>query len=138
MQTHMYTCIFSLYMWKEYCFTNPTRYTYIHPEIPSSFWHDNFSVPRRYITTIIRIKFGHACYPVHLFKIKILTTDKCAACNTTGHLDHIFFECKNNVEASNKLYLNLLNSNVLPPFNLLSLLCQNNRKILDCVISFFK
>ena len=77
-------------LWQEFCHTNPTRYTLIHPDLPSKFWHENYDCPRKYVTTIIRLKFGHACFPAHLFKIKMLPSENCDTCNIKGDLDHIF------------------------------------------------
>lgn len=126
------------YLWYEFCFTNPSRYTLIHPEIPTTYWHENLNIPRKFITTIIRLKFGHACYPVHLFKIKVLPSNKCTFCDAIGDLDHIFFECPNNFEESNNLYQNLIKCNIQAPVNLLSLLALDNRQIFNAVIEFLK
>lgn len=125
-------------LWHEFCLTSTTQYILLHRDIPSSFWHDNFGVARKYITTIIRMKFGHACYPYHLHKIKVITSNLCDRCNSVGHLDHIFLECSKFSDASNKLYNNLISCGFSPPFNILSLLTMNNKDVFDCIIQFLK
>lgn len=125
-------------LWREFCHTNPTRYTLIHPDLPSKFWHEDFVCPRKYITTIIRLKFGHACFPAHLFKINVLPSENCDICDIKGDLDHIFFQCSKYRAASNRFYNNLINCNIQSPFNILSLLCQFNKQIFDCIIQFLE
>lgn len=125
-------------LWQKFCHTNPTRYTQIHPDLPSKFWHENYVRPRKYITTIIRLKFGHACFPAHLFKIKVLPSENCDICNIKSDLDHIFFQCSKYKTASKKLYVNLIKCNTQTPFNVLSLLCQFNEPIFDCFIGFLE
>lgn len=127
------------YQWNEYCFTNPTRYTMIHPNIPNKLWHENLQVSRKYITTLIRLKFGHACYPAHLHKIGIYTSPNCDQCNTIADLDHIFFGCVKYENASNTLISNIAkNCNILAPFNMLNLLSVGSRKIYSYILGFLE
>lgn len=53
----------------------------------------NLSIPRIYLTTLIRIIFGHACYLIHLLKIKIQNNELCDHCDDKGTMEHIFIEC---------------------------------------------
>ena len=121
-------------MWQEFVFTNPTKYTNISPEIPSKFWHDNFNLPRKYVIIINRIKFGHGCYPSHLYRTGISPTN---SCNVEGDLDHIFFNCSKHTDTSNELYKKLINLKIEIPFNLLHLICLNNNDILGCLDIIF-
>lgn len=123
-------------LWEKFAFTNPTRYTKINPEIPSNYWHDKFNLPRKYITVINRIQFGHGCYPVHLNKMGVSASNLCDTCNIEGDLDHIFFNCSKYPDATNDLFNSLLKLNIETPFNLLSLLCLNRTDIINCLISF--
>ena len=124
-------------MWKQFCFTNPTRYTFIHSDIPSHFWHDEYSCPRKYITTLIRLKLGHACYPAHLFKIGVYTSSNCEECNVLGDLDHVLFGCTKYEAATTTLIQSIVQDcNILAPYNLLSLLSIGSRKIYNCIINF--
>ena len=125
-------------LWRDFCHSNPTRYTLLHPDLPSKFWHENYDYPRKYVTTIIRLKFGHACFPAHLYKINVLSTENCDTCNVKSDLDHIFFQCAKYRAASDRLYNNLLNYKIQSPFNVLSLLSQFNKKIFDCFIGFLE
>lgn len=123
-------------MWHEYCFTNPTRYTFIHPDIPAKHWHDNQIIPRKYTTIISRIKFGHACHPTHLARLGIFQSNLCQFCNSVGDLDHLFFNCSSHIDACNELFNNLIKLKIETPFNLLSLLCLNNLSVLNVILRF--
>lgn len=125
------------YLWSQYCFTNPTRYTRIHPNIPRNFWHENFQVSRKHVTSIIRLKFGHACYPAHLHKIGIYSSPNCDHCDTVADLDHIFFGCMKYHDASSTLIKHIINdSNIMAPFNILSLLSTASRKVYTYIMEF--
>ena len=127
------------YQWYEYCFTNPTRYTRIHPNIPNKFWHEDFQVSRKYVTSLIRLKFGHACYPAHLYKIGVYTSPNCDQCNVTADLDHIFFGCAKYQNASNALISNIArNCKMLAPFSMLNLLCLGSKKIYTYIFGFLE
>lgn len=127
------------YDWNILCHTNPSRYTFIHPDIPDKFWHDSFNVPRKYITSIVRLKFGHGCYPAHLHKLGIINSGLCDTCDTTADLDHIFFNCKKYKQASDFLQKNINKLYGIPaPLSLSSLLHLNSKKIYDCLIEFLK
>nr|CAH7763475.1 unnamed protein product [Callosobruchus chinensis] len=108
--------------WKEYCTQRPTRYTFIHPTIPHELWHKDLPYSRSDIVTIARLKFGHACYPYHLNKIGVQTTNICDTCNTVSDLDHIFFGCRKYNAQSNQLHSALIKKKIQSPFNLVSLL----------------
>lgn len=127
------------YHWHLYCFTNPTRYTKIHPNIPKKLWHENFQVSRRYITTVTRLKFGHACYPAHLHKIGVFFSPNCEHCDTTADLDHIFFGCAKYQDSTNTLIKNIINnSGIMAPFCVLNLLAIGSKKIYTNLMDFIK
>ncbi|XP_050519048.1 uncharacterized protein LOC126893140 [Diabrotica virgifera virgifera] len=91
--------------WKQYCVNHPTSYTLLHPEIPTQYWHKNQDLSRYDIVTINRLKFGHACFPSHLFKIDLIDSDLCEICNIPSDLNHIFFACNKFNIHRNKLYI---------------------------------
>lgn len=128
------------HVWTEHCFTNPSRYTSIHPVIPQKHWHESLDIPRKYITIINRIKFGHGSYPAHLYRLKILSTDICPSCNINekGDLDHIFFGCNKHLSDCNQLYYDLIKTNVQAPINLLHILSLNRIPIVSLLITFIK
>ena len=125
-------------MWRSYCETHPNRYTLIQPNIPSKPWHENLDIPRKYITIINRIKFGHACYPSFLAKIGIIQSSLCEYCQMEGNLEHIFFSCQKNQYECNLLYNNILHNSVPAPFNLSYVLSLNRRELLSSIIQFIK
>nr|CAH7714765.1 unnamed protein product [Callosobruchus chinensis] len=124
--------------WKEYCTQRPTRYTFIHPTIPHELWHKDLPYSRSDIVTIARLKFGHACYPYHLNKIGVQTTNICDTCNTVSDLDHIFFGCRKYNAQSNQLHSALIKKKIQSPFNLVSLLAMNRTDIFDALLDFTK
>uniref|UniRef100_A0A6P7FX52 Uncharacterized protein LOC114333648 isoform X1 n=1 Tax=Diabrotica virgifera virgifera TaxID=50390 RepID=A0A6P7FX52_DIAVI len=126
------------YLWQEYTFTNPTRYTRIETKLRKKPWYNKFDYNRKSITTISRMKFGHACYPAHLHKIKILESDLCEFCNKIGDLDHIFYDCQKYRAQSNELFRKLLKLNIESPYNIMHLLALNRKEIYDCLLYFVR
>uniref|UniRef100_A0A6P7F497 Uncharacterized protein LOC114325765 n=1 Tax=Diabrotica virgifera virgifera TaxID=50390 RepID=A0A6P7F497_DIAVI len=122
--------------WNLYCLTKPTRYTTLQPVIPQNTWFKSFKAPRKYITTINRLRFGHACYPSHLYKINVIEDNNCKHCGKQGDLDHIFFECTKFQQHSNSLYKNLIKLDMHAPFNIQSLLATGSQQIYNIIIDF--
>ena len=122
--------------WDNYRKSTQTRYSLILNKIPEKYWHKEIVASRRYITTIIRLKLGHACYPAHLNKIKVLATDLCDKCQVRSDLDHIFFECKKHTAQIQNLFDALFGLKVNCPFNLLNLLSLDNPNIYNALIFF--
>nr|CAI5823739.1 unnamed protein product [Callosobruchus analis] len=73
--------------WKAYSSADSTEYAQIHPEIRSYHWYKGYRYSSRSIATVIRLKFGRACYPVCLHKIGVTSTDLCTECNIKGNFD---------------------------------------------------
>lgn len=134
-RSNMYKTWSNIY--QQYCITKPTRYTLLEPNLKKTYyWYENYNYPRKYITTICRMKFGHACYPAHLHKIKILESNICENCNEISDLDHIFFNCRSYEQQSKKLLQSLIQLNVPCPFNIMYLLSTNDKTIFDALIHF--
>lgn len=70
-------------------------YAQIQLQIPIKPWYFSLeSVSRKFITTMNRLRLGHAKFPAHLKKIKIISSDTCEHCKTeTGTLDHLILQC---------------------------------------------
>lgn len=119
--------------WFNYGKATNTSLFRISPHIPTTLWHDNFNVSRRFVTTITRLRFGHASCPSHLHKIKVLTSNQCDRCHVVADLDHILFEC---VKYSNCLYSTLQNLYKYAPINLLYVLSTQNKEALHKIMSF--
>ncbi|XP_050512801.1 uncharacterized protein LOC126888504 [Diabrotica virgifera virgifera] len=79
--------------WKKYCGNCPTRYTLLHSSIPTVLWHQEYDFTRNDTVTICRLKFGHASFPQHLYRIGVVNTELCETCNVVSDLDHIFYAC---------------------------------------------
>ncbi|KAL3287164.1 hypothetical protein HHI36_001643 [Cryptolaemus montrouzieri] len=69
-------------------------------------WFVGCDLPRKYITTICRLRSSHCCSPSHLFRIHVKNTDQCE-CGERGSIPHIFLSCPNNFQNCSLLYSNL-------------------------------
>lgn len=99
-------------------------------------WFEKVHKPRRFITTIIRMRFGHACYPKHLHKIGILTSPDCENCRVIGDLNHIFFKCSKYDQKVENLIKKLVHHGVNLPVSIPHLLSLGNVEILALLVSF--
>lgn len=116
---------------------NPNNlYSQVEDKIPRVSWYKNLSVPRKFITTISRLRFGHACFAKHLKRLGVIESEMCTLCNTVGDLDHIFFECRYYTDASTELLRKLSGLNVPLPTNLLHLLSYKNIAIYKVLMEF--
>nr|CAI5821340.1 unnamed protein product [Callosobruchus analis] len=99
-----------------YCRNKPTGCTLIVPKIRNSYWFENFNYSR---TTIIRMKFGHACYSAHLYNIRVVNSNQCDICETEeiADLDHIIFNCSKYQPQTAKLR-ERFNNNSYSSFNM--------------------
>ena len=69
-------------------------YATIQPDIPRRPWFFNQKfTERRIITTICRLRLGHACTPVHLAKIRVRDHSLCECGLDEGSVSHILFSC---------------------------------------------
>lgn len=104
-----------------------THYGTIEQFLPKKPWFFKNSKPRKTITSLCRIRFGHASYPQHLNKIGVFTSPNCPCDNTTvGSLDHIFLFCPLYINQRTKLIFNLQQLNFSQPFNLQTILKNQN------------
>lgn len=124
-------------LYKNYQIDNPTsQYSQVVDHIPTSPWFKGINFSRKSITTICRIRFGHACYPKHLKRIGVLDSDTCSTCRTIGDLDHIFFNCQNHQRATNIMLKNLVDINVPLPTNVIHLMSLENIQIYKILVNF--
>ncbi|XP_063535417.1 uncharacterized protein LOC134745332 [Cydia strobilella] len=64
------------------------------PSTKSWFEYQRKYVERAFITTMCRLRIGHARFPAHLFRLKLSDSAVCAHCNfNVCDLEHIFFHC---------------------------------------------
>lgn len=87
---------------------------------------------RKAIATINRLRSGHCCSPDHLFRIRVLQTDRCL-CGEQGDLNHIFFGCSNNEINCQTLYSALARNVKNAPFTIYD--CLTDSKLKETTIS---
>ena len=127
--------------WSEYYrqFKNDhpnNRYTQIEDNINKYPWFQNIGERRNLITTVSRLRFGHACFPQHLKRIGVVDTDMCISCGVPCDLDHIFFGCSCYIRTTNDFINRLLELKISLPTNLLHLLSLKNIHIYKELVRF--
>ena len=69
-------------------------YAFIQPDIPRRPWfYSQKLIERKIITTICRLRLGHASTPVHLAKIRVRDHSLCECGLDDGTPSHILFSC---------------------------------------------
>ncbi|CAH1958586.1 unnamed protein product [Acanthoscelides obtectus] len=122
----------------KYCQTNPTRYTMLYPMLPESYWHNNYKIPRKYLSIIIRTKIGHGTFPSHLARLNLRSSDLCDACEEHGDLDHYYFGCSRFLIHSNILYNNPLKCGLAAPLNTAYIFWLNRSDVVFYIAQFIK
>lgn len=111
------------------------KYSIIQPTIPHSPWFFKYRNLNKSTTSIlIRMRLGHVCSPVQLFKFKVRNTAICDCGSEEGTVDHIFFNCilNNNCDS-----LYTLLKNIIPfPINMNFLLTLPSKKVVYSLASF--
>lgn len=116
---------------------NPNnRYTQIEGNINKNPWFQHIEERRNLITTVSRLRFGHACFPQHLKRIGVVDTDMCISCGVPCDLDHIFFGCSCHSRATDDFINRLLELKISLPTNLLHLLSLKNIHIYKELVRF--
>lgn len=124
--------------WKNYCQTHPNIYTSIQPDIPKFPWFKRKHLSRLETVTITRMRLGHACYPYHLNKMKIIPSNLCEHCNEIGDLNHIFLSCGKHLDECQHLYEELKALKINFPINISHLVSLNNSEINKVLMKFLK
>lgn len=122
--------------YNRYKMVTTNMYVQIQPILPKTAWYKGIILPRKFITIISRLRFGHASFPMHLHKIGVLQTSICVNCNVLGDLDHIFFNCSKYLILSNELIKNLIKLDVSCPLNIAHLLSLHNIEVFKEVINY--
>lgn len=79
--------------WGRELANNNSPYRLVCESFPLKPWYRSFPfVSRRHITTIIRMRTGHGCYPVHLHRIGVKEDPLCA-CGDRGDITHLLLSC---------------------------------------------
>lgn len=111
--------------WKDKNLTTGRKYAEVQSSLPKRVWfHKNFS-SRKNITTICRMRLGHACYPQHLHRIGVYRSPVCSCDNiSVGTLDHIILSCVLYTPQRRIFFSQLHSANIYPPYTLRALLCN--------------
>jgi len=123
-------------LWKKSYTTKTTQYAILHPTVNSSLWYKNSIITRRFYSTIVRLKFGHARFPAHLYKIKVIESPSCRCGVEYGDLDHIFFECPLNEPQTEYLVSALVTKGIPLPTSILALLATEQYDVYRLIFGF--
>lgn len=101
-------------------------YRSIQPDVPPKPWFKQTSFNKRAISVICRLRFQHALFPSHLFKIKLADSPLCE-CGEEGNAEHKILGCeliKESIKDLNTFIYSL--KDITKPYNLASLLMGKN------------
>ena len=113
------------------------NFAFIHGNVKFKTWFSKINRPRRFITTLSRLKFGHCSCPSHLFKIKIVASPLCSCnLNQVADVNHILFNCNNNFSNISKFISKLVELNIYPPNSFSTLYNQVSLEVIDTIIHF--
>ncbi|XP_044745203.1 uncharacterized protein LOC123307066 [Coccinella septempunctata] len=94
--------------------------SYVHQgNFPRVAWYSKLDKPRRFITTILRLRSGHCLTPAHLHRIGLRESPNCD-CGALGDLPHIFLSCELHKEKIELMYTKL--SRGASPYHLISMI----------------
>lgn len=81
----------------------------IQPNVSSRPWFASVQLSRRHVTSIIRMRLGHGCYPAHLHRLKIILSGHCEKdSEAVADLNHIILACSKYTTAQSDLYKKLV------------------------------
>ncbi|KAF4523529.1 hypothetical protein B566_EDAN013072, partial [Ephemera danica] len=98
---------------------NPAEPSWYHTLVPSfprnpyKPWFSKTKINRSIIFTITRLRIGHWAFPYLLHRLRMIQSNRCD-CGSVGTINHIFFSCPDNEEATAQLILSLINFNIDP------------------------
>lgn len=122
--------------WSKFVENSRNQYVRLHSALPSVTPYPQCS--RFFTSTIFRLKVQHGRFPSHLHKIGITETPSCSCDGVAiGDLNHILFECGNNLNASHKLLSEFVANGVVLPTNLSCILAEENMTIFKNLVQFF-
>ena len=76
----------------------------IKPTVTLSPWFKKINIPRKAITSITRMRTGHASLNLHLHRIGVVESPLCRCELTNEGLNHVLFECVLNKNWTQMLY----------------------------------
>lgn len=112
------------------------KFCKIQPNIPSCPWFFNFKeFDKRSTSVLIRLRLGHSCSPVQLYKFRLRDSPLCDCGLEEGSIDHIFFNCPLNDKCP-PLYSVIVSYNISLPVNMSYLLSFPSSDII-CILALF-
>lgn len=105
-----------------------TTLSYIKPKVSSPPWFKNSKDPRRFVTTLTRLRLGHCSAPQHLYRINVVSSNMCP-CGEVESANHIILQCINYKDKRLILYETLTTEKILQPVTLIDLLRGENLRI---------
>lgn len=113
------------------------NYASMHGTLKSKPWFHQVERPRKTITTISRLKFGHCSLPFHLFKLNIMPSPLCPCDNQqVANVNHILFNCSNNTPNINIFLSKLVKLGFQLPTNFTLLIYHVTIEVIDIIIQF--
>lgn len=109
-------------------------YAKIQPDIPCKPWFARLNFSKRHVSSLIRMRLGHCCVPVHLKRIHIMDSSICECGLDEGDLNHIFFSCP--LLDHSSFFSSLISLKVSFPSSISVLLSLPNFNIYKTIIDF--
>ncbi|XP_045481658.1 uncharacterized protein LOC123685812 [Harmonia axyridis] len=103
--------------------------------LSNTSWFNKVDRPRRFISTILRLRSGHCLTPHYLHRMGLRDSDSCD-CGVTGDIVHVFFGCSENFSASAELYAALSSHRFPLPINIYEAIFSDRLDVLDLLIEF--
>ena len=82
--------------WKSKWSSSTYQFSSIQPSIAPKPWFFNpvfRKFGKRATSVLIRLRLGHTCSPVRLFKFRLIDSPTCHCGEDEGTIEHIFFHC---------------------------------------------
>lgn len=116
-----------------------TQYASVQPRLQRRPWFSSCNSSRRFITSLIRLRFNHGIFPSHLHKIRVRPTPFCDCDGSSiGDLNHLFFACSRHSQRSARLISDLVLHRQPVPTCVSVLLALNSPTIYALLMNFLK
>lgn len=114
-------------------------YATVQRTIPTKPWFWQKNIPRRYVTSIIRIRLGHTSCPAHLYRIGVTDSPTCSDHpEEDGDLNHIIFGCTKYAPQQKKLWEKLTKMKIPFPTNINLLMSENKPKLYSVLAQYLQ
>lgn len=125
--------------WNSTSSTRGRFYKTVQDGIPDLPWFRRFPIiSREFVSTLVRLRFGHWLFPAHLHRINISDSPACDCGNEIGDANHIFFNCRTRNHLTISLTRKLMDLHFFPPFEISNLLYTCDIKVYSLLFKFIK